>query len=205
MDLKEALTELRKSEKKKFEQSVDLVINLKGIDLRKDNISAIISLPNIVKEKKVCGFLTKKSELIKTVTQLDFPKYRDKDALKELVKEYDFFISHISLMPSVATTFGKALGPAGKMPSPQLGVLPNEEDSTIKALLNKISHSVKIRLKELSLKVSVGKENMKDEAIIENALAVYQGLINVLPTKKENVKSIMLKLTMSKPLKVEIK
>ena len=205
MDLKEALLELRKSEKRKFEQSIDLIINLKGLDLRKDNVATIITIPHAIKEKKVCGFLTKKSELIRTITQPEFPKYKDKDALKDLVKEYDFFISHISLMPSVATTFGKALGPAGKMPSPQLGVLPSEDEAAIKAVLNKISHSIKVRLKELSLKISVGKENMGDEKIIENVLTIYNGLINVLPTKKENVKSLMLKLTMSKPIMVEIK
>src|SRR3989338_1440526 len=107
MDLKEALIELRKSQKRKFEQSVDLIINLKGLDLRKDNISAIITMPHIVKEKKVCGFLTKKSELVRTITPPDFQRYKDKDSLKELVKSYDFFISHISLMPAVATTLDR--------------------------------------------------------------------------------------------------
>ena len=149
--------------------------------------------------------MTKRNDFVKTVSPLDFPKYKDKNALKNLVKEYDFFISNISLMPSVATTFGKALGPSGKMPSPQLGVLSNEDEASIKALINKISHSIKVRLKEPSFKVAVGKENMLDEEIISNALAVYQGLINVLPTKRDNVKSVMLKFTMTKPLKVEIK
>jgi ribosomal protein L1 len=205
MELQEAIKQLRASEKRNFDQSIDLIINLKGIDLRKDNISTIVTLPHKVKEKKVCGFLTKKSDLVKYVLQPDFPKYKDKKALKNLVKEFDFFIAHISLMPAVATTFGKALGPSGKMPSPQLGVLQKEDDTSIKQLIDKINHSVKIRLKEPSLKVSIGKESMKDEEIIQNALAVFQGFISVLPTKKENVRSIMLKLTMGKPLKVEIK
>ena len=205
MDLKEALIELRKSQKRKFEQSVDLIINLKGLDLRKDNISAIITMPHIVKEKKVCGFLTKKSELVRTITPPDFQRYKDKDSLKELVKSYDFFISHISLMPAVATTFGKALGPAGKMPSPQLGVLSNEEDVAIKAVLNKISHSVKIRLKESSLKVGVGKENMKDEEIISNIVTIYNALLKVLTKEKENIKNVELKFTMTKPVKIKIR
>lgn len=205
MDIKEALKQLRSAEKRKFSQSIDLIINLKGLDLRKDNINAIATISHPFKQKKVCGFLTKKSELVKTVTNLDFPKYRDKDALKNLVKEFDFFIANMALMPAVATTFGKSLGPTGKMPSPQLGVLTKEDDATIKQLLDKIDHSVKIRLKEPSFKISVGKESMPDEQIIENALAVYNSLINVLPTKKENVKSILLKLTMGKPIKVEIK
>jgi large subunit ribosomal protein L1 len=205
MELKEAIKQIRTEDKRKFDQSIDLIINLKGLDLRKDNINAIATINHPFKEKKVCGFLTKKSELVKTVTNLDFPKYRDKDALKDLVKEFDFFIASMSLMPAVATTFGKSLGPTGKMPSPQLGVLTKEDDSSIKQLLDKINHSIKIRLKEPSFKISIGKESMKDEYLIENALAIYNTLINVLPTKKENVKSILLKTTMGKPLKVEIK
>ena len=205
MELKQALEELRKSEKRNFEQSIDLVINLKGIDIKRDNISIVIPIPYKVKEKKVCGFLTKKSELVKTITQPDFAKYKDKKMLKNLIKDFDFFIASASLMPSVATTFGKILGPVGKMPSPHLGVLMKEDDDSIKQLLDKIEKSVKVRVKEPSVKISIGKENMSDAQILANIDAVYQGLINALPTKKENVKNIMLKLTMSKPIKVEMK
>jgi len=205
MNLQEALKELRKEEKRKFEQSVDLIVNLRGVDTKRDTISAIVNVPHKFKEKKVCGFLNKKSELVDTVTGMDFQKYKEKKQLKSLVKNYDFFIASAKLMPSVATTFGKVLGPAGKMPSPQLGVLLNEDDNSINQLLAKIDKSIKIRLKEPSAKVSVGKENMKDEQIIENIEAVYNGIVNVLPTKKENVKSAMIKLTMGKPIRVEIK
>jgi large subunit ribosomal protein L1 len=205
MDIKQALTELRKLEKKNFDQSIDLVINLKGIDVKRDNIATVVSIPHKFKDKKVCGFLTKKSELVRTITQPDFVKYRDKKPLKELVKEYDFFIAAAPLMPAVATAFGKALGPTGKMPSPQLGVVMKEDDSAIKQLLEKIEKSIKIRVKEPSVKVSIGKESMSDAEIIANAEAVYHGLIGVLPVKKDNVKNIMLKLTMSAPVKVEIK
>lgn len=205
MELKQALAELRKLEKRKFEQGIDLIVNLKGIDVRKDNISAIINLPHKIKDKKVCGFLTKKSELVTTITQPDFARYKDKKELKNLVKRYDFFIGAAPLMPSVATVFGKALGPAGKMPSPQLGIIAPETDATIKNVLDKIDKSVKIRAKEASIKVIAGKENMDDEKIIENISAIYSGIVEALPTKKENVKSIMIKLTMSKPIKVEIK
>lgn len=205
MELKQAIAELRKLEKRKFEQSIDLIINLKGIDLKRDNIATIISLPNKVRDKNVCGFLTKKNSLVTTITQPEFAKYKDKKELKKLVKNYDFFIGAASLMPSVATNFGKALGPAGKMPSPQLGIVASETDAAIKQVLEKIEKSEKIRVKEASVKISAGKENMKDEQIIENINALYSGIVNVLPTKKENVRSVMIKLTMSKPIKVEIK
>lgn len=204
MQLKEAIQELKKSEKKKFDQSIDLIVNLKGLDLRKDNISTIVAIPHKVKDKKVCGFLNVKSDLVTTVTKLDFPKYKEKKDLKNLIKSYDFFIASAALMPSVATTFGKILGPTGKMPSPQLGIVTAEDAATIKATLDKISKSVKIRLKENSVKISVGKQSMSDSDLEENIKAIYSGLVNVLPVKKDNVKSVMIKLTMSKPTKVEM-
>ena len=205
MELKEALNELRKLEKRKFAQSIDLLISLKGIDVKKDNIATIVTVPNKIKDKKVCGFLTKRTPVVDTVTNLEFPKYKDKKELKKLVKNYDFFIAAAPLMPSVATTFGKVLGPTGKMPSPQLGVLPNEDEKAISALLERIEKAVKIRVKEAAVKVSVGNESMTDEQIMANVMAIYNGLVNVLPIKKDNVKKVLIKLTMSKPLKVEMK
>ena len=205
MELRQALAELRKLEKKKFDQSIDLLVSLKGIDPKKDNIATIANVPNKIKEKKICGFLTKKTELVRTITNLDFPKYREKKALKNLIKEYDFFIAAAPLMPAVASTFGKILGPAGKMPSPQLGILPVEDDKAIKALLERIDKSLKIRVKEASIKVSAGKESMDDEKIIQNIESIYRGIVDAMPVKKDNIRKVMIKLTMSKPITVEIK
>jgi hypothetical protein len=85
-------------------------IALTGAKVENDNISTIVVMPNKFKEKKVCGFLNNRTELVKTITKLDFPKYKEKKDLKRLIKEYDFFIASAALMPSVATTFGKVLG-----------------------------------------------------------------------------------------------
>lgn len=202
MELKQALAEIRKDERK-FNQTVDLLVSLKGIDLRRDNISLISTIPHQFQKKKVCGFLETKSTLVHTITKPDFDKYKDKKELKKLVTGYDFFIANAKLMSSVATTFGKSLGPSGKMPSPQLGVLMQETPETIKQMLTKIENSVKIRAKEPSIKVAVGKASMKDEEIIANIKTIYNDIINALPAKKENVKKAMIKLTMSKPVVVE--
>ena len=45
----------------------------------------------------------------------------------------------------------------------------------------------------------------QDEEIIENLMSAYQTITNALPTKKENVRSVLIKLTMSKPIRLEIK
>lgn len=205
MNLQEAIKEIRKTEKRKFDQSIDLLINMKGVDLKRDNISVVFAMPHQLKEKKICAFLNTKSDLVKTVTPQEFVGYKDKNALKNLVKDYDAFIGLAPLMPQVATVFGKALGPSGKMPSPQLGIIMQESEAAIKNEMSKISKSIKIRAKEPSIKLSVGKESMSDEDLIKNIETAYNAIVNVLPTKKENVRSVMLKLTMEKPLKVEMK
>ena len=43
---------------------------------------------------------------------------------------------------------------------------------------------------------------MNIDDIAENALTVYNSLINVLPNEKHNIRDIYVKLTMGKPVKV---
>jgi len=205
MEVKQALEELRKLDKKEFVQSVDLIVNLKGIDLKRESVNAVVKLPHKISEKKVCAFFNAPSSLVDSVTKLDFPKYKDKKDLKRLIKKYDVFIASASLMPTVASYFGKVLGPTGKMPSPQLGIIGAESEASIKDVLDKVSKSIKVKLKEASIKVVIGKESMKDADILDNIKTAYNGIVDALPTKRENVKNVMIKFTMSKPIKVEIK
>lgn len=204
MKVQEALAEIRKGKERKFEQSIDLIINLKGIDVKREGINVVLNLPHKIRDKKVCGFLVGKSSLVNSIREPDFAKYKDKKLLKNLVKDYDYFIATAKLMPQVATVFGKVLGPVGKMPSPQLGIIPQENDEAIKATLDKIAKSMKIRMKEASIKLIVGREKMKDEDIIENIQAIYQGIENALPKKKDNVKNVMIKTSMGAPVRLEI-
>ena len=205
MELKEAINELRKQPERKFDQTVDLIVNLKGLDFRKTNLSFVVEVPNKVKDKTVCAFLNEKSELVPTITKPEFARFSDKKLLKNLVKKYDFFIAHASLMPSVASIFGKVLGPTGKMPSPQLGVMMKDGAEEIKNVLNKISKSAKIRIKDASIKIAVGKISMSDDKLTQNIKSVYDGIVSALPLKIDNVKKALVKLTMSKPVEVQIK
>ena len=199
-----AMQELRKQEKRKFSQTVDLIINLKNFDIKRENINLFVSLPYKIKDKKVCAFLTKKSNIVETITKAEFEGYKGKKTQK-LAKDYDFFISIASLMPSVATSFGRVLGPLGKMPSPQLGMILKEDDKSIEEILEKINKTIRVRSKEPSLKIPVGNEGMKDEEIAENILAVYNAVLNALTRKKESIRAVLIKFTMTKPIKLEIK
>lgn len=204
MKVNEALVKLKEEKKRKFPQSVDLIINLRSVDMKRDQVNVVVTLPHKVKDKRVCGFLTEKSKLLNTITEPEFGKFSEKNVIKKLVKDYDYFIAAGRLMPKVATSFGKVLGPAGKMPSPQLGIIMQENEQEIKKAIEKIATSLKIRLKEASIKVAVGKEGMEDEKIEQNIKAIYTTIENALPRKKDNIKNVMVKLTMGKPLKVEM-
>jgi large subunit ribosomal protein L1 len=203
--LKKALDELRKEKERKFDQSVDLIINLQKFDVKKNQINLFISVPHKIKDKKIGAFLEVKNNNVETITKSEFKKYSDKKELKKLVNKYDFFIAQASVMPSVATTFGRVLGPAGKMPSPQLGILINVDDKAINELKNKINNSIKLKTKEASLKISVGKQSMKDEELAENIMAIYNSVLKTLPKGKDNIKNIELKFTMTKPQKIKIR
>ena len=203
--LETALNELRKEKERKFEQTLDLVINLQKFDVKKTPMNMFISVPHKIKDKKICAFLEVKNSGVDTITKSEFKKYSDKKEVKKLARKYDFFISQASLMPLVATTFGRALGPSGKMPSPQLGILMNVDDRAMTELKNRINTSVKIRTKEASIKVPIGKQSMKNEELIENILTVYNGLLKALTKGKENIKNIELKFTMTKPQKIPIR
>jgi len=209
MELKEqfqkALAELRKEKERKFDQTVDLIVNLQKFDPKKTSTNLFISIPHKIKEKRTAGFLESENKNIETITPDKFKKYSNKKELKNLIKKFDFFIAQASLMPKVATVFGKVLGPAGKMPSPQLGIIMNVDDKTIIELKNKINTSIKTRVKELSIKLSVGKQSMKDEEIIENILTIYNSILKAMPKEKENIKNLEIKFTMTKPQEIKIR
>ena len=206
IQFKQALETLRADAKeRKFDQTVDFIINLQKFDLKKTPINLFVSLPHKAKEKRIAGFFEIKSEFVDTITESEFKKYNDKKKLKSLVKKYDFFIAQAKLMPKVATTFGRVLGPAGKMPSPQLGILMNADEKSINELKGKVNTGIKIRGKESSIKVPVGKQSMKDEEIIENINAIYSEIIKILPRDKENLKNLEVKFTMSKPQKIKVR
>jgi large subunit ribosomal protein L1 len=205
MEIKKAIEELRKEEKRKFEQSVELIVNLKKFDVKKTPINTFVTIPHRIKDKRICGFIEIKSELIDFIPKKDFPIYKEnKKKIKDLAKNYDFFISSAANMPMVATIFGRVLGPAGKMPSPKLGIIINEDEKSVKEIVEKINKVVRIQTKEPSIKLSIAKEKMKDSEIADNIKKIYNSILNELPRKKDNIKSVMIKTTMGKPIKVDM-
>lgn len=205
------------SQKRNFTQSYDLIINLKDIDLKKPEQS--INLYHTLhyskgKKIKVCALVG--PELLphaKEVCDLaisvdDFPKYQDKKEARKLATQYDFFIAQATIMPKIATAFGRVFGPKGKMPNPKAGcvVPPN---TNLKPLYEKLQKTIRLQTKnDPIIQTIVGNEKMNDEEVIDNIMTTYDALIHNLPNGSNNIKNAFLKLTMGKAFeigKVEIK
>jgi large subunit ribosomal protein L1 len=208
-----ALKELRNSKKRNFVQSVDLIILLKNIDLKKteNQKELFLTLPKQVgKDFKVCAFVgletyeEAKNNCNKVILDKELEEYaKNMRAMKKLARDYDFFIAQANIMPQVASVFGKVLAPRGKMPNPKAGsIFPPK--SPLKQLVSKLRNTVKISIKKNPMvQVIVGTEKMSDEDLAENIMAVHEFIVHNLPGGKNNIKSVLLKLTMSPPVKLE--
>ena len=206
-DFLHALQNLKKgSKKRKFNQTVELIINLKEVD-KKFNLDAYVHMPhNTGKGTKVCAIVdslaSQAKEIVdKVITKEELGSLSPKD-ISTIAKDYDVFISEASLMGQLATVLGRTLGPLGKMPNPKAGgvILPGGD---LKASVEKFKSNLRLRNKsEAIVKVTLGKEDFEDEKLVDNAFVVYDSVIHALPHNERNVKDIVLKFTMSKPVRV---
>ena len=172
-------------------------MNLKNFDVRREALNTFLFVPH-GSEKKIAAFFVKRSKLIDTITEEDFVKYKELKDIKKLAKKYDAFMAVAPMMGKVATKFGRVFGPMNKMPSPLAGIVPKEDDEMIKGMLDKMGKAIRVKNKEMSIKVSVGKESMSDKELVANVEAAVKELEKKLPKGRDNVKNILVKLTMSK-------
>ena len=206
-----ALGELRKPEaKREFTQSVDLIVKLREIDLKKpeNRLNESVELPNSLdKETKICviasGDLATRAKAGKADLVLardDLDKLgKDKKATRKLVSEYDYFIAEAPLMPLVGKTIGPILGPRGKMPTP---VPPNAPIDQIVSSHRKL---IRVRVREQPvIQCRIGTEKMPDDKIAENAQAVFSRIEAKLERGAKNIGQVLVKTTMGKPVKVQL-
>ena len=89
-----------------------------------------------------------------------------------------------------------------KMPSPQAGIIVKEDEASIKAMIEKIKKVIRVKNKEMSIKLPIGKEDMDDKMLEENITAVINGLEKKLPRGPDNIREVLIKFTMTKPIKI---
>ena len=193
--------------KRNFNQNIDLVINLKNVDLNipKNRIDEEIILPNgRGKEAKVAlfasGELAIKSKkhvdlLIKPEEIEDLAD--DKKKFKKIADVHDFFIAEAPLMPTIGKTLGVILGPRGKMPKP----VPPQIDIT--GIVKNLRSTVVLRSKaNKTFHTIAGKEEMNKEKIAENIDTIIKRLESKLERGQMNISSVYVKTTMGPSVRI---
>ena len=192
---------------RKFKQNIDLIVNLKNIDLSeaKNRIDEEIILPHGKgKESKIAifasGELAFKSKgkvdyIIKPEEIEDLSK--DKKKFKKIVDEHDFFIAEAGLMPVIGKTLGVVLGPRGKMPKP----VPPQADIT--GIVKNLRNTIRLRSKaNKTFHTSAGKEEMDKEKIADNIDIIIKRLESKLERGRLNINSIYVKTTMGPSIRI---
>jgi large subunit ribosomal protein L1 len=198
-----------KSEKKKFNQSLELILQLRDIDLKspEGRIQDVVQLPYVSERpNKICVIATAelalkaknaKADRVIEKSELDSLAGK-KPELRKISNEYDFFIAEAPLMPQVGKILGPVLGPRGKMPVP----IPPSAD--VAGLMNKHRKSVIVRNRgQETIQLRVGMENMKNEELTENIQVVIRALEGKLKRGMKNISYAYIKTTMGPPVKVK--
>ena len=201
IDAVEKILEASKILERKFKQNIDMVINLKNIDLNipKNRVDEEIALPHgRGREAKIAIFAS--GELaIKSKGHVDLvikPEEieglsENKKNFKKIADEHDFFIAEAPLMPTIGKSLGTVLGPRGKMPKP---VPPS---ANVASMVKNLRKTVKVRSKSnKTFHTIAGNEDMPKEQIAENIDAIIKRVEGSLERGRMNVGSVYIKTTM---------
>ncbi|MBS3060685.1 MAG: 50S ribosomal protein L1 [DPANN group archaeon] len=214
MKLAQAIQEIKdKSKQRKFNQSVDLIINFRTVDFNKpDNrLKLELKLPKGRGKKKRVAVITKtmvdaaKKAADVVITDAELSDLgQDKKKVKQITSKIDFFLAEAdpAIMGLVAKNLGQVLGPKGKMPKP---VPPR---SPIENIIKGLQETITIKNKGKFLPTvhtPVGTEDMPNQDLEENIRFVYSKVIASLPNQEGNIKSMFIKTTMGPVIKVEMK
>ena len=204
--LAEVVTKAKEETKKtKFKQSVELIINFKDIDVKKGfAINEVVQLPKTNSPATVCVIATgdmsqkaKAANADSVIGNEELEKFEvNKRESRKFINKYDFFLADTKIMPTVGKTLGQLLGPRGKMPTPVPFNAP------IDAFLARFRSSIKVRTRaSLSISCKIGDETMEDADLAVNAYTVLSAIEKKLPNGEKNIKKVMIKTTMGKPVK----
>lgn len=192
--------------KRNFRETVELQIGLKNYNPNTDKrFVGSVRLPAMVKPGMTVCILGDEVHIdqakalgvdFRSVDDLTKLK-KDKKLVKKLAKSYDMFIASESVIKQLNRILGPGLTRAGKFPTP-LSHNDNMEEK-----IQELKATVKFQLKKvLCMSTAVGHVELQDEELVANILMAINFLVSLLKKNWQNVKSLYVKTTMGKPVRV---
>ena len=205
-DLKEAVTVLKKNATAKFDETVDISINL-GVDPRHADqmVRGIVALPHGTgKTLRVAVFA--KGDKAKDAKEAGADIVGAED-LAELVQKGEINFDRLIATPDmmgIVGRLGKVLGPRGLMPNPKLGTVSADVKAAVQAAK---AGQIEFRVEKAGIiHAGVGKASFSEDAIAANVSTFIDAIVKAKPSGAKGTffKRISLSTTMSPGLKLNI-
>ncbi len=204
--VEEALAVLRTHASKKFDEAVEVAMNL-GVDPRHADqmVRGMVSLPSGTgKDVRVAVFA--RGDNAEKALAAGADRVGAEDLMEDMQAgnvPYDRVIASPDMM-GVVGRLGKLLGPKGLMPNPKLGtVTPNVAQAVKDAKAGQVEFRVE---KQGIIHSGIGKLSFDDAALKANFLALTDAVVKAKPSgsKGKYVRKVTVTSTMGPGLKVDL-
>ena len=204
--LKEAVDILSNFEKTKFDESIDLSINL-GVDPKHSDqlVRGTVSLPNGTGKNVKVIVITKDQEKIDSAKKLGAIDAGSDDLLKKINKgwlDFDVMVATPDMMAEIGK-LGRVLGPRGLMPNPKTGTVTND---VAKAVEEVVAGKVEFRVdKQGLIGVSIGRTSFEKNKLIENITVCVNAILKAKPSSVKGIyfKKLTISPTMGPGIKID--
>ena len=189
-DLDEAIDIINSSEKVKFDETVDLAVNL-GVDPKHADqvVRGTVSLPHGT-GKKMKVLVIAKGEKVDEALEAGADYAGDKEFLDKIKSgwtDVDVIIATPDMMAEVGK-LGKVLGPRKLMPNPKSGTVTNNVEKAVKELKG---GKIEFRVDKFGIvHTGIGKISFGADKINENLEAFMN---EILKSKPNSLKGVYLK------------
>lgn len=195
-----------KEKKKKFTETIDLQVGLKGYDPQRDKrFNGTVILPSPPKKVfRVCVLgdeydCDRAKEIeVDFLSVEDLKKFnKDKKLVKKLAKKYNAFIASETVIKQIPRLLGPGLNKAGKFPTQ----ITHSDNLTEKII--EVKSMIRFQLKKIvCMAVPVANVEMTEDQAIVNISSSINFLVSLLKKNWQNIKSLYIKTTMGPPCRI---
>jgi large subunit ribosomal protein L1 len=204
--LEDAVSLVKESSYAKFDESIDLAVNL-GIDPRKSDqmVRGAVVLPHGI-GKKIRVLVFAKGEKEKEAIDAGADYVGSGDLVEKINKgwlDFDKAVATPDIMGLVGK-LGKILGPRGLMPNPKLGTVTFDITRAVKEIkAGKVEYKAE---KAGIVHVPIGKVSFDSKKLRENVKAIIESIVKAKPatSKGKYLKKLSISSTMGPGISVDI-
>ena len=205
-DLTEAVKLVKETASAKFDETVELSMNL-GVDPRHadQTVRGVVSLPNGTgKAVRIAVFAKGDKAAEAEAAGADIVGAEDlAEKIQKGEIDFDRCVATPDMMGTVGK-LGKILGPRGLMPNPKLGTVTQDVAEAIKAGKG---GQVEFRVEKAGIiHAGVGKVSFTEQALEENVRSLVDAVSKARPSgaKSTYIKKISLSSTMGPGIKLDV-